>query len=104
MEMDATEIPPHLLSIYKILKSAFPGDIQREDYLSLISVLYSGFSQRNLAELLSYSFNLDYYTVLNDVYLVGSPEHRPVADAIERVKAHLIPHGYSEWLKEQGDS
>lgn len=102
--MDSTGISPHLLSISRILKSSFPDGIQGEDYRALMSVLYSEFSHRNLAELLSHSFDIDYYGVLNDVYGVASRGYEPDADAVDRVKGHLIAHGYSEWLSEQDDT
>lgn len=99
--MTKETVPAHLQSSYRMLKSAFPNEIDHENYLVLLSLLNHEFSHRNLAELMSHCFGVNYYTALNDVYYVSSPEYQKNAEALEQMKKCLIPHGYLEWLKEE---
>ena len=94
-------VPAHLQGSYRMLKAAFPEDIDRGDYITLLSLLHDEFSNRNLAELMSHCFGVDYHGALNDVYYVGSPEFKRDPEALGRMKQRLIPHGYLEWLKEE---
>lgn len=99
--MNDAPVPAHLRSSHRMLKAAFPEGIGREDYLVLLSLLRDEFSQRNLAELMTHCFGANYYDALHDVYGVGSAQHGATPEALERIKARLIPHGYLDWLKEE---
>lgn len=99
--MTIEHVPTHLRSSYEMLKRAFPTPPDRDDYLALLSLLHSEFSQRNLAELMSHCFGVNYHSALNDLYFVGSHEYEPGIGTIERIKSRLLPYGYESWLKEE---
>lgn len=65
-------IPPHIASTYQLLQCAFSQGIIEELYLPLLSILYPGMSDRNLAEVIAEFTGRDYHTALNDVYRVGT--------------------------------
>ena len=92
-------IENYLLSTCKLIERAFPNGVKHEDYFPLLALLYDEMSDRNLAEVMARCTGKDYYLVLNDVYAVGSTEVRD-AEAIAKLKEHLLGCGYAEWLEE----
>lgn len=92
-------IEHYLSSTYKLIQRAFPDGVKQEDYFPLLALLYSEMSDRNLAEVMAHSTGKDYDLVLNDVYGVGSTD-TPDAEAIAKLKDHLLACGYAEWLEE----
>ena len=99
--MTIEDVQPHLRSSYEMLKRAFPDSLDRDDCLTLLSLLHGGFSHRGLAKLMALCFGEDYYSALNDVYFVSSHEYQPNAEARERIKERLLSHGYESWLEEE---
>ncbi|CBN56984.1 MULTISPECIES: DUF3349 domain-containing protein [Kamptonema] len=95
MQTEVT-IAPYLLSTYKLIERAFPDGINQEDYLPLLALLYEQMSDRNLAEVVAYYTEKDYYSVLNDVYSVQSSDV-----LISKVKERLLACGYDDWLQEE---
>ena len=93
--MSSFEVPSHLASTAAMLRETFPAGLSKEDYQPLIVVLSEEMSQRNLAEVLSAVFGLNYHRILND-------NGRAVDAAdVERVRRKLVPFGYDQWLKEE---
>jgi hypothetical protein len=93
-------IPTHLQSSYGMLKCAYPKGVGRDDYLAVLFILHNEFSQRNLAELMTHCFQVDYSSALNDVYFVGSHEYQIEKDALEGIRSRLEACGFADWLKE----
>ncbi len=96
----ADPLPQHLRSTYDLVKSAFPGKIDREEYLPLLSLLGEQMSDRNLAEVVSHAFAMGYEEVLNDIYHARST-NAPSREAVEKAKERLLPHGFQNWLQKE---
>ncbi|MEH1933577.1 MAG: DUF3349 domain-containing protein [Nostoc sp.] len=92
-------IAPYLLSTYKLIQCAFPNGIETQDYFPLLALLDDEMSDRNLAEVVAHHTTKHYGIVLNDVYRVRTTDV-PKAEAIDKLKQHLLVCGYEEWLKE----
>jgi hypothetical protein len=93
-------LPEHLRATYRLLQSAFPEPIDRKAYLPLLALLGQDMSDRNLAEVVARVFGIDYDDVLNDIYRARSVDVPP-AEALEKIKQQLLPHGYENWSREQ---
>ncbi len=92
-----TSIPAHLISTYQLLQCAFPNNIEEQEYLPLLKILYDHMSDRCLAQVMSDYTGKEDYSVLNDVYHVGGIEIFPV-EFIDSVKQKLINGGYERWV------
>ncbi|MFD1261760.1 DUF3349 domain-containing protein [Entomomonas asaccharolytica] len=77
-----------------MLNEAYPNGIQEKDYFVILALLYDYFSDRNLAELISYITNKDPDLVLNDIYASVSTK-KPDFSSIRLMQDHLEQYGFS---------
>ena len=95
------EIPKHLLSTYKMIRSCFPEGIIQKYYYPLMTLLYDYMSNRNLADIMSICTGKDWGITYNDALLVGSVSNPVTKEELNEVKSMLLKHGYEEWIKEE---
>jgi hypothetical protein len=88
------ELPDYLQDDYQVLKNIFAQKISQEDLEILILLIHENFSQRNLAILLSYSFELDYHEVLNVVFGAGNNKGERNRKRLEEIKSDLIANKF----------
>lgn len=88
------ELPDFLQADYQVLKKIFPQKISEEDLEILILLIHENFSQRNLARLLAYSFELDQYEVLNVVFGAGRNKGERNGKRLEEMKNELIKNRF----------
>jgi hypothetical protein len=88
-------LPPHLEPDLAVLRRAYPHGLSDEDYLPLLAVLHSQFSDRNLAALVAELVDGEIVVVDNDAAAAAGYRRPPPAE-IERVRQHLLANGYEE--------
>ena len=93
-------IASHLESSLTLLQKAFPKGISEEEYFTLLDLLYEDFSDRNLAELISYFHKKEYSEVMNDIYSSQSTK-KPLKQSVNTLKERMKPFGYDEWKQEE---
>lgn len=93
---DLNEIPECLLSASSMLSSAFGRRISEVDYAAVIFILYDYFSDRNLAQLLSFYTDKDEIVIWNDIGRIASIE-APSSAEVERVLRKLRENGFEKW-------
>jgi hypothetical protein len=95
--------PEYLRSTVSMTHSAFPDGLPLEDYFSLLYLFREqGFSDRGIAKAVQTCFDKEYADALHDVYRSDDPA--PPLDKVERLRRHLLSHGFEAWEKEQHDA
>lgn len=89
-----SELPDYLQGDYEILKKAFPQKISEEELEILILLIHENYSQRNLARLLSKTFDFDYHYVLNAVFGAGSNRGERNRTRLEVIKKALLDNNF----------
>jgi uncharacterized protein DUF3349 len=97
---DKNVVPYYLQDTYEMLKCAYPGGINEEDYIPVLAVLHPHMSNRTLARVLAALTDRDYIYALNETmgFQVGDPLYPFEASDIDRVKEKLMPCGFEEWV------
>jgi hypothetical protein len=88
------ELPDYLQEDYQVLSKIFSQNISKEDLEILILLIHENFSQRNLADLLAYSFELDYSETLNAVYGAGTNNGERNRKRLEEIRKQLIENKF----------
>jgi hypothetical protein len=83
-----------------MIQSAFPDGLPLWDYFPLLCLFrQKGMSFRGVAEAMEACFDIEVRDVLNDAYGTEGPDV-PV-DEIDRVRQHLLSHGFEVWQRER---
>lgn len=61
-------VPEHLKSTMVMIQTAFPNGVNREQYLSLLYLLYDYMCDENLANVMSYITGENIATITNDIW------------------------------------
>jgi hypothetical protein len=94
-------IPNFYLSSVKMFRAAFPNGllIDSPDYTAVCVFLdHEDYPHRAIAQILDFSFDLDYVDVLNALGFIEDKEVR--TREIARVEELLRPHGFEQWRSE----
>jgi hypothetical protein len=92
-------LDPHLQPYLGMLKESFPRGVTRAERAALLSLLFSQFSERNLADLLAEFLDDERVVVIADAIKAVSKSDRDLV-TIRRVRTVLADHG---WDFDDGD-
>ena len=96
----ADRVPEYLRNSLTMVRSAFPDGLPLAQYSPLLCLFReSGWSFRGIAEAMHTCFDIDYHRALNDAY--ATDDALLPLDEIERLRQHLLPHGFEAWHAEQ---
>ena len=98
--MSGIEVPSYLREAYEMVTRAYPNGLPKEDYPSLLFILSSNMSERNIGELMGCCSFKDPIIARNDVAAVLSVR-RPSQHDLDRVYSRLKEAGLADWLKDQ---
>ncbi len=93
-------IPEHLRSTHALLTRAYPNGVPDADYFAVLALLYEHFSNRNLTEVVSLTFQRDPGVTYNDVLRCVTTD-RPAPETLSRVQAHLQAAGFEAWSHDE---
>ncbi len=94
-------IPDYYLSTVRMFRATFPGGfaVDSPDYTAVCVFLnHEGYGYRQIAQILDFSFDLGYFTVLNVLGSIQDDVRRQAE--IRRVEGLLEPHGLAGWRLE----
>lgn len=90
--------PAHLKSTVDMIESAFPDGVNREQYFSLLHLLYNYMCDENLSMVMSYITGESTGVITNDFY--GVKQRAVDNDCILVVKDKLVKAGFASWIAE----
>jgi hypothetical protein len=96
--MQERKLPDYLASTFQMLKCAFPNGIPTAWYYSVLSILYSEMSDRNLAVVMSYLTEKTYEEILNDVYRIGASAVEIDDEILRAAQKTLDGCGFANWV------
>ena len=88
-------VPAHLKSTVEMIELAFPDGVNREQYFSLLHLLYDYMCDENLSIVMSYITGESTAVVANDIY--GVKQREVNNDSILAVKDKLVKAGFASW-------
>ena len=91
-------VPTHLKSTVDMIELAFPDGVNREQYFSLLHLLYDYMCDENLSIVMSYITGESTAVVTNDIY--GVKQRAVNNDCILAVKDKLVKAGFASWIAE----
>ena len=87
------EPPDHLRDVVEDLRRAYPDGVPDEDYLPLLAVLATDFSEEGLSMAVAHLTGRHPIDIVNDAAAAQSIR-KPSASHAARVREHLIRSGY----------
>ena len=93
--MQNTYVPEHLKSTLVMIQTAFPNGVNREQYFSLLYLLYDYMCDENLAIVMSYITGENIATITNDIW--GVNQGTIDSDCLLDTKNRLHKSGFVSW-------
>ncbi len=92
-------VPEYLRSTVSMMRSAFPDGLPLEDYRPLLHLFRErDWSYQGIAEAVQTCLEKEHADALHDAY--GSDAPGAPLDKVERLRQHLLSHGFEAWEKE----
>lgn len=91
-------VPDYLKKTVIMIQTAFPERVNKEQYFSLLYLLYDYMCDENLAIVMSYITGEKIATVTNDIW--GVNQRLIDNDCLLDTKDRLLKAGYASWINE----
>lgn len=89
-------VPKHLKSTMVMIRTAFPNGVNREQYFSLLYLLYDYMCDENLANVMSYITGENIATITNDIW--GINQRIIDSNCLSDTKDRLLKSGFASWV------
>lgn len=91
-------VPDYLKKTVIMIQTAFPERVNKEQYFSLLYLLYDYMCDENLAIVMSYFAGEKIATVTNDIW--GIKQRTIESSCLSDTKDRLLKSGFASWLKD----
>lgn len=91
-------VPDYLKKTVVMLQTAFPNGVNKEQYFSLLYLLYDYMCDENLAIVMSYITGEKIATVTNDIW--GVNQRTIESNCLLGTKNRLLKSGFASWVND----
>ena len=96
--MQNRQVPEYLKSTLIMIQIAFPNGVNREQYFSLLYLLYDYMCDENLAIVMAYVTGKNTASVTNDIW--GINQRIIDNDCLLDAKNRLLKSGFASWISD----